>query len=443
MENNNGKNKDPEFIKEVVKEKKKSKKSLVFKVIFILAVAAAAAAIAAVVFALTYSGFRSVFGENGGDSSKVSISDAQSSVSSSESVSSDPVDSSSASSVSESAPETEEEQENVTEIIYDTDITLQDYRRLYNEMRDTANKAQDSLVSVTGITSRLDYFNESYENEQMSIGLIVAENNAEYYILTYSNILENVENIRVTFKDMYSVSGALQRSDPNTGLAVVRVDKSSLSQEACEGVAPLSFGTSATIRAGDLIMAIGNPNGYDDYIAYGAVTSASNEISFFDTEYDLLTTDISDSSDGIGIVINLDGNAVGITSPSTDQIGGSTMTALAISDIRELVENLSNDEARTYAGIKGSDVTANISAETGIPTGVIVISIAENSPAMLSGLMEYDIITSIDGNLITSMEQYTQMLKNYEPGTSVTVSVMRQVADGYTPIELTLQLGEI
>ncbi|HIV16574.1 MAG TPA: serine protease [Candidatus Alectryocaccobium stercorigallinarum] len=438
MENGNDKNKDPEFIKEVVKEKKKSKKSLVTKAIYVIAVAAAAALVAGVIFAFAYKGVSFAIGGPDADDPKVSIEDD----SSDKDVSDNSPSENSDTSVS-SSEETSEQSEIVTEIIYDTDLTLDKYEQLYSQMHGIAAEAQKSLVTVTGITSQLDYFNESYENEQMNIGLIVAESQNEFYILTYYDIIENVANIRVTFEDKYSANGALQRSDPNTGFAVIKVEKEGIPEEILSNVAPSSFGTSSMVRTGDPIIVIGNPDGYDDYIAYGSVTSSSNIISLYDTEYRILTTNIPDGSQGIGIVLDLDGNVIGITSEKADAVSSTTMTALSISGIRDLIETLSNNEARAYAGVRGSSVTEQINEETGIPRGIIVTSIAENSPAMMSGMMEYDIITAVDGNQIMSMEQYIELLKTYEPGTAVNISVMRQVAGGYTPIELTLQLGEI
>jgi serine protease Do len=442
MENDNNKNKDPEFINEVVKEDKRRKKSLLFKVVIVLITAAAAAFVAGVVFAFTYTGVRSAIGEADSDSSKISISGEESSSSSSpasSSVSSSDTETGSSSASSEDG----EDPEVITEIIYDADLTVDDYKKLYSEMYDTASEAQDSIVSVAGITSQIDYFNESYENEQRSIGLVVAQNDSEYYILTYSSILQNAGTIRVTFMDEFSAAGTLQRSDPNTGFAVIKVSKEGLPQEVIAEVLPARFGVSSSVKAGDLIIVIGNPDGYDDYIAYGSVTSTSNKTTLFDAEYDILTTNVPDGSEGIGILLDLNGNVIGITSADTDDISDTTITALPIAAIRELIETLSNNESRAYAGILGYDVTEQISAETGMPTGMIVVSMAESSPAMMSGLMEYDIITAVDGIPVTSMSQYADILKNYEPGMPVNLSVMRQVSGGYSPMDITFNLGEI
>ncbi len=431
MEYNNENNK-PDFINEIVKEKKRSKKKLFLKVLFVLVLAAAAGLVAAVVFVFTSSMLQSDLNEQSSDSSKISFSES--------------AESSSISEISSSSSTSEEEnlQESITEIIYENDISIEGYEGLYSSLYEIASNAKRSIVEVTGITSQLDYFNEAYENEKMSIGLIVAETGDEYYILTYADILEDASRIQISLWDGSIISGTLQRSDPNTQLAIVRAKKNEIAEDMLSelSVATLS-GSYYSAKQGELIMVIGNPSGYNDFLGYGTITSASNVVSFYDCQYTVLTTDISGGGGGIGDVLNLDGSVIAITSPETDKISENTITALALSDIQGLIEILSNNTERAYAGIVGYDVTESVSSETGIPIGMIVISIAENSPAMMSGMMEYDIITAINGEQVLSVAQYESMLAELSPGMTIGVSVMRQVAGGYSQVELTLELGEI
>ncbi len=429
--NDNNENKKPDFINEIVKEKKRSKRIIFLRVIFVLALAAAAGFVAAVVFSFALPLFDSESDAQSSDSSKISISYSDEVSSVSEVVSVSPT------------PEAEIPQENITEIIYETDLSIEEYENLYSLLYAVAADARRSIVDVTGVTSELDYFNESYENEQIGIGLIVAETNSEYYILTYADILEGAGSIRITLGDDAVVTGTLQRSDPNTRLAVVRADKTGIPEDVLSELSVATLSGSYNVSQGELIMVVGNPSGIDDFLAYGTVTSTSNVISYYDNEYSVLTTDVPGGSGGIGIVVDLDGRVVGITSPGTDEIAEHTITALAVSDILGLIEDLSNNVGRAYVGIIGYEVTEQISSYTGIPVGVIVTSIAENSPAMMSGMMEYDIITSIDGEQILSMSQYETLLAELSPGTTIAVSVMRQVTDGYSQVDLTLELGEI
>ena len=428
MENDNGRNKDPHFIKEIVKEKKNRKKTLL-KVLFILVVAAGVSAVSAVVFAFVYHGVSDSLTSK--KQSEVSSSDSSSAEEETSSSSSDETGSASVIS-SESKESTGEDK-----------LTIDDYNDLRNEFRLIAQDGRKSLVTVTGVTSSLDYFNEPYENKKMDVGLIISETADDYFILAYSAVISDAEKIKVSLNGDYSVDGTVIKSDGETGLAVVKADKSGIPQSVEEMLKPANLGSSFTSIPGDAIIVIGNPDGYDDYIAFGAITSTSNTTSCFDNEYRVLTTDVPDGSAGFGIILDTMGRVIGITSQSTDSISNATLTALSVSDVRELIDDLSSENSRAYAGIKGYDVTDKISAESGLPKGVIAVSLAENSPALLSGMMEYDIITSVDGSEVRTMAQFSKLLREYKPGTQISISVMRQTGGGYAPVDLTIQLGEI
>ena len=120
-------------------------------------------------------------------------------------------------------------------------------------------------------------------------------------------------------------------------------------------------------------MAVGSPVGYSDSIAYGVVTSVTNKISALDNEYNLLTTDILGSTDGSGILVNLDGEIVGIIAQSYSAKGNNVVTGIAISQIKKLIEEKQKKgwvilffgtdmEMIKLAGEKGMErVKANIS----------------------------------------------------------------------------------
>src|SRR5699024_4391149 len=161
------------------------------------------------------------------------------------------------------------------------------------------------------------------------------------------------------------------------------------------------------------------------------ITSVTNKISTLDTEYNLLTTDINGSGEGSGVLINLDGEIIGIIAQSYSTEDKDIITALAVSQIKDLIESLSNDEARPYIGIKGQDVTAQISHRTGIPKGVLVTAVQADSPAMLAGMKEYYVVVKIGEDEISSFRQYRDRLDQLTPGQTVILTAMRRGAEGY------------
>lgn len=323
------------------------------------------------------------------------------------------------------------------------EITLEDYENLYKEMLAVAETPKRALVTVIGITNQMDYFKQNYEDQQQITGLIVAEKGQDLFILTEYRIVENVERIQVTFWDSSTVDAIYQRHDANTGLTILKAELSQLSESTRDGMEVAPLGNSYSVSQGDPVLALGSPLGYSDSVAYGVVTSVTNKISTLDTEYTLLTTDILGSPDGSGILINLKGEIVGIIAQNYSSDSKNIVTGLAISQIKSLIEHLSNNESRPYIGIKGQDVTEELSERTGIPKGVLVNSVAEDSPAMFAGIMEYDVIVQIGDEKVQTVKQYQEQLGKCSPGQTVKVTAMRKGAEGYSEMEFDVTIGEI
>ena len=323
------------------------------------------------------------------------------------------------------------------------ELTLEDYEDLYKEMLAVAETPKRSLVTVIGITNQMDYFNQNYENQQQITGVIIAEKGQNLFILTEYRIVENVERIQVTFWDGSTVDAIYQRHDANTGLTVLKVETAKLSEITRDGLEIAPLGNSYGVEQGEPVLALGSPMGYSDSVAYGVVTSVTNKISTLDTEYTLLTTDILGSPEGSGILINLQGEIVGIIAQNYSSDSKNIVTGLAISQIKALIESLSNNEARPYVGIKGQDVTETLSERTGIPTGILVNSVAVDSPAMFSGIMEFDVIVRIGDEKVQTLKQYQEQLSKCKPGDTIRVTAMRKGAEGYTEMEFDVTVGEI
>ena len=137
--------------------------------------------------------------------------------------------------------------------------------------------------------------------------------------------------------------------------------------------------------------------------------------------------------------MNLSGEVEGIIKRSDD----ATISAYSVSQIKNMIEKLSNNEDRAFLGIKGSDVSASLSEKTGIPRGILVVEVKPDSPAMLSGIMENDVIIGIDDQDILTMLAFQTIMRQYNSGTNSRVRVMRKGAQEYTEVEFNIQLGEI
>ena len=412
------------FIREIVKKKPLDKRGLLRKILSLAGAAVLAGVVASFVFVWMVPVAERMVN---GDSSRVSF----------------PEDEEETSTSSQSVTDSSQPAQETPMPASQPEIGLEEYRPLYKDMLAVAEKPKRALVTVVGISSEMDYFNQNYENQKQISGLLAADNGQDLFILTEYRVVENVERIQVTFYDGSTVDAIYQRHDANTGLTILKVGLSELEDSTREGIELAPLGSSYGVTQGEPVMAIGSPMGYSDSVAYGVITSVTNKISTLDTEYNLLTTDINGSGEGSGVLINLDGEIIGIIAQSYSTEDKDIITALAVSQIKDLIESLSNDEARPYIGIKGQDVTAQISHRTGIPKGVLVTAVQADSPAMLAGMKEYDVVVKIGEDEISSFRQYRDRLDQLTPGQTVILTAMRRGAEGYAEVEFEVTVGEI
>lgn len=321
-------------------------------------------------------------------------------------------------------------------------IGIQDYENIYTEVTDIAKEAMKSMVTVTGITSNEDWFNMTTESTKQASGVIVANNGQELFILTEYRAVDMVDRVMVTFWDNSIVDGRYQKHDLLTGLTIVKVALQDMEESTREGMQVAELGNSYITHQGEVVIAIGSPMGYSNSVANGQVTSVTNTKSSVDVEYNLLMTDILGSSSGSGVLINLEGQVVGMISQQFAGVGDkSVMTGLPISQLKNLIEILSNNGEISYLGIQGQTVTAEIAKQTGMPRGVYVGMVHMDSPALQAGIQNADILIKFNGEDVENMTIYHEKLSKTQVGENVTLTVMRKGAEGYVEFEFQAVIG--
>ena len=119
------------------------------------------------------------------------------------------------------------------------------------------------------------------------------------------------------------------------------------------------------------------------------------------------------------------------------------MTAIPISELKQLIEQLINNEDLIYLGVRGQDIVSDLSEKTGIPSGVYVNSVEEDSPAMEAGLQNGDVIVSVKDTKIENLPQLRKALDKYKKGDRITVTAMRKGSEGYVEIVFDVSLGAL
>lgn len=339
-------------------------------------------------------------------------------------------------------PQEETEDEEPVVITEPRELEVEDYADLYTKLKEVADTAGKSLVTVTASSSGTDWFNETYESRRELSGLLVGNNGVELLILAPYSQVEGADTLQASFADGSTLAAVLKNYDSVTDLAVLSVNLADVEEDTLESIRMAELGSSKSLKAGEPVIAVGSPAGIAGSVKYGNLVASGYKVSVIDGEYNLLITDMERSEKGSGVLLNLSGQVIGLLEDSyLNSSNEGALTAYAISDMKDIIEHLSNSQDLVYMGIHGTDVTEEISEAQGIPTGVYVTGMEADSPAMNSGIQAGDIITEINGKTITSLSQIREMLLKFSREQVIQVVVMRQGKDGYKEIECSVILN--
>ena len=284
-------------------------------------------------------------------------------------------------------------------------MTLDDYQQIQTELYAIGNTANKSIVTITGVVSDTDWFNNSYEREGQGCGTIIGESGGKLWILTEKKTIKDAAKIKVTFVNDAVAEAKLVRYDGNTGLAALTVDLEDLEDSTRNAITVMKTAGSNTIHKGSIVIALGSPLGTNYSILTGNITSSAYSISTIDANYDIFTTDIVGSKNGSGALINLNGEVIGLVTQGYSSEGDqNTLTAISISELKPVIEMLSNNKDIPYIGLEITTVTNTIAKENDIPKGVYIKEVKMDSPAMAAGLQSGDVITEIDGEAVISVD---------------------------------------
>ena len=331
----------------------------------------------------------------------------------------------------------------IEQVLSEMKLGIEDYLSLSGAVSEVARNVQNSVVKVVGITSDRDWFDNEYKSEDVISGVVIADNGKELLILAGIKSILNAESLEIVFVNGDSYDAVIKEEDYNTGLAVLSITKSMIQKETLELAVPISMGTSSNINLpGNPVIAVGSPMGTENSISMGMVTTSSSLINLPDSTYRQIGTDIYGSTTASGILVNLRGQLIGIIDMSYNSSDMKNLiSGIGISELKRLIECLSNDNEIAYLGIFGTDVTKEANEEMQVPFGAYIKEINMDSPAMDAGIQSGDVIVQIGTTDIPSYQELIHQLLKLRPGAEVSMTLMRQGPEGYTPIEVMVTLG--
>ncbi|MDR1764595.1 MAG: trypsin-like peptidase domain-containing protein [Lachnospiraceae bacterium] len=324
---------------------------------------------------------------------------------------------------------------------------------------DIPSMVKDVMPSVVAIDSTVMYQDNSwfgrgqaYEVPASGSGIIVGQNDTELLIATNNHVVEDAQELKVSFIDNTSVEAKVKGTDSGIDLAVIAVSLADIPQETKDAIKVAKMGDSNLLQVGETVVAIGNALGYGQSVTVGCISAVNREIETeTETITNLLQTDaaINPGNSG-GALLNLKGEVIGINAAKYSSTSVEGMGyAIPISEAKDILDLLMNKKTREnvevskqgYLGIQGKDITEAYAQELGMPRGVYVFTIVEDGPASKSDLREKDIITKFDGQSVRGMSDLQNMLTYYEGGTEVTLTIERQEGGEYVEMDITVTLG--
>ena len=273
-----------------------------------------------------------------------------------------------------------------------------------------------------------------FKSSALGSGVIVSEHG---YILTNNHVVKGADEIRVILYDKREFKGKVVGTDPRTDLAVVKINAKDLPT--------LTFGDSAKLKTGDIVLAVGNPFGLNQTITMGIVSAVGrSNIGLADFE-DFIQTDaaINPGNSG-GALVNGRGELVGVNTAIFSTSGGYMGIGFAIpSDMAKTVMDSiikHGKVVRGWLGVSVQSLTPELAKSLGIKEaeGALIAGVDGGSPADKAGLKRGDLITAMSGKKVSDVTNLRNTVAAAAPGARIDFKIIRNGKE----LSVTATLGE-
>lgn len=344
------------------------------------------------------------------------------------------------------------------------------------DVSSVAESVMPSIVSITNKSvqevqnyfSMFGYGGQAQEVESTSVGsgIIIGKNDTELLIVTNNHVVEGADTLSASFIDNSVYEATIKGTDSDNDLAVIAVPLSSISDDTMSQIAVAAVGDSDSLKVGEQVVAIGNALGYGQSVTTGIVSATDRTLSSSDSSdsnalisstvttketptYIQTDAAINPGNSG-GALLNSKGEVIGINEAKyADEKVEGVGYAIPISHAKDIIDDLKTrttkvevgEEEQGYLGIQIQNIDASMAKLYGMPEGVYVYKITEDSAAANSELKEKDIITKFDGETVRNYADLTKLLTYYKEGTTVNLTVQRLENGEYVEKEIPITLN--
>jgi serine protease DegQ len=263
---------------------------------------------------------------------------------------------------------------------------------------------------------------EPQQSSSLGSGVIVSHDG---FILTNHHVIEGADQIEVALADGRNAKGRIIGSDPDTDLAVIKIDLGN-------NLPAITFGHAEQSRVGDIVLAIGNPFGVGQTVTMGIVSALKRNHLGLNTFENFIQTDaaINPGNSG-GALVDANGNLIGINSAIYSPNGGSLGIGFAIpvSTAKKIMEQIiqSGSVTRGWIGVAVQELTPELAESFKLhdTQGVLISEVVRGSPADKAGVKAGDILTSIDNKPLTDSGMMLETISALTPGKVVVLKLLR------------------
>lgn len=282
---------------------------------------------------------------------------------------------------------------------------------------------------------------ESPMQEASGSGVIISKDG---YIVTNNHVIDKSKEIEVTLNDNRTFKAKLVGADPNTDIALIKIE--------ADNLPVIMFGNSDSLKVGEWVLAVGNPFNLNSTVTAGIVSAKARSIdNINNTKINMgsfIQTDaaVNPGSSG-GALVNTRGELVGINTAIASQTGNFAgySFAVPVSIVQKVVSDIRQYGIvqRAVLGVRTGDITDKLAKDKKLKTmeGAYVDEVDKNSAAEAAGIKAEDVIIGVNDVQIKSAAQLQEQIGRYSPGDNVTIKVMRDSKELKFKAELKNRLG--